>query len=61
MLLALKNGTEAVYYYSTDGILNIKNITIPAYNKYTNIEIVTWDKLAYKSQLNTTTVIRVVY
>ncbi|MBQ6443574.1 MAG: Ig-like domain repeat protein [Methanosphaera sp.] len=57
--VSLKNGTQPMYYYSTDGILNIKNINIPSYNKYTSIEIVTQDRLAYKSQRNTTTVIKV--
>ncbi|AWX31729.1 Ig-like domain-containing protein [Methanosphaera sp. BMS] len=58
--VSLKNGTEPMYYYSTNGILTIKNIDIPAYNKYASIEIVTQDRLAYKSQRNTTSVIKVV-
>lgn len=58
--VSLKNGTQPLYYYSTDGILNIKNINIPSYNKYTTIEIVTQDRLAYKSQRNTTKTIKVV-
>ena len=49
-----------MYYYSNNGVLSIKNISIPAYNKYTSIEIVTQDRLAYKSQRNTTTDITVV-
>ena len=57
--VSLKNGTQPMYYYSTDGILNIKNIDIPSYNKYTSIEIVTQDRLAYKSQRNTTTKIKI--
>ncbi|AWX31716.1 hypothetical protein [Methanosphaera sp. BMS] len=57
--VSLKNGTEAMYYYSTNGILNVKNINIPSYNKYTNIEIVTQDRLAYKSQRNSTTKIKI--
>ena len=57
--ISLKNGTQAMYYYSTKGILNIKDINIPAYNNYKTIEIVTQDRLAYKSQRNTTTVIKV--
>ena len=57
--ISLKNGTQAMYYYSTNGILNIKDINIPAYNNYKTIEIVTQDRLAYKSQRNTTTVIKV--
>jgi len=48
-----------MYYYSTDGILTIQNIDIPSLNKYTNIEVVTQDRLAYKNQRNTTTVINV--
>ncbi|RAP54804.1 MAG: hypothetical protein BZ137_00310 [Methanosphaera sp. rholeuAM130] len=58
--VSLKNGTEAMYYYSTNGVLKINNIKIPAYNKYTSIEIVTQDRLAYKNQRNTTSTIRVV-
>ncbi|MBR0471355.1 MAG: hypothetical protein IJI98_01485, partial [Methanosphaera sp.] len=57
--VSLKNGTKPMYYYSTDGILNIQNINIPSYNKYTSIEIVTQDRLAYKSQRNTTTKIKI--
>jgi hypothetical protein len=48
-----------MYYYSTNGILKIKDITIPAYNNYKTIEIVTQDRLAYKSQRNTTTIIKI--
>ena len=58
--ITLKNGTEPMYYYSTDGILNVQNIDIPSLNKYTNIEVVTQDRLAYKNQRNTTTNIKVV-
>ena len=58
--VTLKNGTKPIYYYSTNGILSIKDINIPSYNKYNSIEIVTQDRLAYKSQRNTTTVIKVV-
>ncbi|AWX31828.1 Ig-like domain-containing protein [Methanosphaera sp. BMS] len=57
--ISLKNGTQARYYYSTDGILNIQNIDIPSYTNYKTIEIVTQDRLAYKSQRNTTTTIKV--
>ncbi|MBQ6220350.1 MAG: hypothetical protein IJJ47_11505 [Methanosphaera sp.] len=57
--ISLKNGTEAMYYYSTDGILNIKNIDIASYSNYKTIEIVTQDRLAYKSQRNTTKVIKI--
>ena len=53
--VSLKNGTNPMYYYSTNGRLNIKNIAVPAQDKYTSLEIVTQDRLAYKSQRNTTT------
>ena len=58
--ISLKNGTQAMYYYSNNGVLKINNIDIPAYNNYKTIEIVTQDRLAYKSQRNTTSTIRVV-
>ena len=58
--ISLKNGTEAMYYYATDGILNINNIDIPTYSNYKSIEIVTQDRLAYKSQRNTTSTIRII-
>ena len=58
--ISLKNGTEAMYYYSTDGILNIRNIDIASYSNYKTIEIVTQDRLAYKSQRKTTSTIKVV-
>ena len=54
----LKNGSNPIYYFAQDGVLTIKNITIPAYNKYNSIEIVTQDRLSYKSQRNTTTNIK---
>jgi len=57
--ITLKNDTKPMYYYSTNGILTIKNIDIPSFNKYTNIEVVTQDRLSYKNQRNTTTVIKV--
>lgn len=57
--ISLKNGTQALYFYSTNGMLNINNINIPAYANYKTIEIVTQDRLAYKSQRNTTTTIKV--
>ena len=56
---SITNGTEAMYYYSVDGILTINNIDIPVYNKYNNIEVVTQDRLAYMSQRNITTKIKV--
>ena len=58
--ISLKNGTEAMYYYSTDGILNIRNIDISSYSNYKTIEIVTQDRLAYKSQRKTTSTIKIV-
>ncbi|MBQ6220353.1 MAG: hypothetical protein IJJ47_11520 [Methanosphaera sp.] len=51
--------STCIYYYAKDGILNIRNIDIPAYSNYKTIEIVTQDRLAYKSQRNTTTTIRI--
>ncbi|MDO5826486.1 MAG: hypothetical protein Q4Q22_08900, partial [Methanosphaera sp.] len=56
---SITNGTQAIYYYSVDGILTINNVDIPVYNKYNDIEVVTQDRLAYTSQRNTTTVIKV--
>jgi len=58
--VTLKNGTQLIYYYAKDGILGLKDVTIPAYNNYKSIEIVTQDRLSYKSQRYTTNVIRVV-
>ena len=57
--ISLKNGTQPMYYFSTNGVLNLNNINIPTYNKYSSIEIVTQDRLAYKNQRNTTTSIKV--
>ena len=57
--VTLKNGTQPIYYFASYGVLNIKDINIPSYNKYTSIEIVTQDRLAYKNQRNTTTTIKV--
>ena len=57
--LSLKNGNQPLYFYSNNGILELKDITIPAYNNYKTIEIVTQDRLAYKSQRNMTTTIKV--
>ncbi|RAP44441.1 MAG: hypothetical protein BZ136_08800 [Methanosphaera sp. rholeuAM74] len=55
----LKNGTKPIYYFANNGVLSIKDVTIPAYNNYKTIEIVTQDRLSYKSQRNTTNVIKV--
>lgn len=57
--ISIKNDTLPMYFYSTDGILNIQNLDIPSLNKYTNFEVVTQDRLAYKNQRNTTTIINV--
>ena len=56
---SITNGTEPMYYYSVDGILSISNIDIPVYNVYNYVEVVTQDRLAYTSQRNTTTKIKV--
>ena len=53
--VSLKNGTKPLYYYSTNGRLNIKNTPVPLQDKYTSLEVVTQDRLAYKSARNTTT------
>ncbi|MBO7719327.1 MAG: Ig-like domain repeat protein, partial [Methanosphaera sp.] len=52
--VSLKNGTNPMFYYSTDGRLNIKNTPLPLQDKYSTLEIVTQDRLAYKSARNTT-------
>ena len=52
--VSLKNGTQAMYYYSTNGKLNIKNTPVPLQDKYNTLEVVTQDRLAYKSGRNTT-------
>ena len=53
--VSIKNGTQPMYYYATNGVLKIQNTQIPAQEKYTSLEIVTQDRLAYKSQRNSTT------
>ena len=58
--VTLKNGTQPIYYFASYGVLNVKDINIPAYNKYTSIEIVTQDRLAYKNQRNNTTKINII-
>ncbi|RAP54690.1 MAG: hypothetical protein BZ137_00870, partial [Methanosphaera sp. rholeuAM130] len=58
--VTLKNGTQVMYYYTTDGVLNLKNIPVPQAKNYTTVEVITQDRLAYKSQRNTTTVIKVI-
>ncbi|RAP51535.1 MAG: hypothetical protein BZ137_09875, partial [Methanosphaera sp. rholeuAM130] len=57
--VTLKNGTAVMYYYTTDGVLNLKNIPVPTAKNYTSVEVITQDRLAYKSQRNTTTKIKV--
>ena len=57
--VTLKNGTNVQYYYTTDGVLNLKNIPVPQSKNYTSIEVITQDRLAYNSQRNTTKVIKI--
>ena len=57
--VTLKNGTNVQYYYTTDGVLNLKNIRVPQSKNYTSIEVITQDRLAYNSQRNTTKVIKI--
>ena len=57
--VTLKNGTNVQYYYTTDGVLDLKNIPIPTAKNYTSIEVITQDRLAYNSQRNTTKVIKI--
>ncbi|AWX33168.1 Ig-like domain repeat protein [Methanosphaera sp. BMS] len=57
--VTLKNGTNVQYYYTTDGVLDLKNIPVPQSKNYANIEVITQDRLAYNSQRNTTKVIKI--
>ncbi|MBR3213704.1 MAG: Ig-like domain repeat protein, partial [Methanosphaera sp.] len=57
--VTLKNGTNVQYYYTTDGVLDLKNIPVPQSKNYTSIEVITQDRLAYNSQRNTTKVIKI--
>ncbi|WP_461435943.1 hypothetical protein [Methanosphaera sp.] len=58
--LTLKDkNSKPIYYYVTNGVINLKNINIPAYNTYTDITIVTQDRLAYKSARTTSKITRV--
>ena len=57
--VTLKNGTNVQYYYTTDGVLTLKNIPVPQSKNYTSIEVITQDRLAYNSQRNTTKVIKI--
>ena len=52
--ITIKNETKPQYFYATNGNINITNLSIPVYTTYKSIEIVTQDRLAYKSQRNTT-------
>ena len=57
--VTLKNVTNVQYYYTTDGVLDLKNIPVPQAKNYTSIEVITQDRLAYNSQRNTTKVIKI--
>ena len=51
----LKNGNNPQYFQANNGKLTLDNITIPKQEKYTKIEIVTQDRLSYKSSRTTST------
>ena len=51
---------NTIYYYITDGIIDLSNITVPAINNYHNITIVAGERYAYKSNKITSTDINVV-
>ena len=51
--------SNTIYYYVNNGNINLSNISIPTYNRYTTITIVTQDRLAYKSARATSTNITV--
>ena len=57
--VTLKNGTQVMYYYTTDGVLNLKNTPVPAAKNYTSVEVITQDRLAYMSQRNMTSKVKV--
>ncbi len=57
--VTLKNGTNVLYYYPTDGVLDLKNVPVPTAKNYTSVEVITQDRLAYTSQRSTTTKIKV--
>ncbi|MDO5826477.1 MAG: Ig-like domain-containing protein, partial [Methanosphaera sp.] len=57
--VTLKNDTQVMYFYTTDGVLDLKNTPVPQAKNYTTVEVITQDRLAYKSQRNTTTKIKV--
>lgn len=48
-----------MYYYSTEGVLDLKNILVSIVKNYISIDIIKQDGLAYKSQRNTTKVIKI--
>lgn len=47
------------YFMIEDGRITLSNISIPSYNKYTTLTIVTQDRLGYKSARATSTTIQV--
>ena len=58
--LTLKDkNSKPIYYYITNGKINLKNISIPSYNTYTDITIVTQDRLAYKSARTTSKITKI--
>ena len=57
--ISIKNGSNPIYYYSENGVLNINNIQIPHLKNYSSVELVTQDRLAYFSQRNITTKINI--
>jgi len=58
--ITLKNSNTTRYFTVQNGNINLQNIQIPSYSSYNSIEIVTQDRLAYKSQRNTTTRINLI-
>jgi len=58
--ITIKNSDKPQYFYATNGNININNLNIPSYTTYKSIEIVTQDRLAYKSQRNMTTIIKTI-
>ena len=57
--VTLKNGTQVMYYFTTDGVLDLKNTPVPQAKNYTTIEVITQDRLAYMSQRNMTSKVKV--
>ncbi|RAP50546.1 MAG: hypothetical protein BZ136_01155 [Methanosphaera sp. rholeuAM74] len=58
--ITLKTNNKTRYFTVTNGIINIKDLSIPSYNAYTKVEIVTQDRLSYKSGRNSTTKISLI-